>query len=418
MVKITIILKKIFFLEWLSQMEKRVIRTGGFSFSEDEKKALYKVIDSNRITEHNRTNEFEKNWAKTIGTRYSIAVNSGTSALISGLYALKYLNKEDKRKKVITTPLTFISTTNAIILSGLEPVYADVNPETFDINTKGIEKILKENNPKDFFAILPVHLMGYPCDMNEINRIAKENNLYVMEDAAEAHGTKYNGKNVGTFSDLSIYSFYVAHNVQGGELGAVNTNNREIRNLVRKIKAHGRACACDICGRMEGKCPNKSLYDEDMDPRFTFTEVGFNFKTNEFATAIANMRINQMEETNKKRQEIVQYLNEGLKDYSHILQLPKYSEDVSYLAYPIILKKEDIRSSITSKLQDRGIENRALFGCIPTQQPNMAAFKKQYEGKLPNAEYIGKNGFYIGAHQDMTKEDLDYIIHSFKEILK
>lgn len=399
-------------------MEKRVIRTGGFVFSDIEKKALYDVIDSNRITEHKKTNEFEKNWAKKIGTKYSIAVNSGTSALISGLYALKYLNKEDKRKKVITTPLTFISTTNAILLSGLEPVYADVNLDTFDINVKGIEKILNENSPKDFFAILPVHLMGYPCNMNKINKIAKENNLYVMEDSAEAHGTKYNKKNVGSLSDLSIFSFYVAHNIQAaGELGAVNTNNREIRNLVRKIKTHGRMCECDVCRRMEGKCPYNFKSDEDIDPRFTFNEVGFNFKTNEFATTIANLRINQMEETNKRRREIVQYLNEGLKNYSSILQLPKYSEDVSYLAYPLVLKKGS-RNLMMNELMERGIENRSLFGCIPTQQPSMTTFKKEYEGKLPNADYLGKNGFYIGAHQNMTKEDLDYIIDSFNEILK
>jgi dTDP-4-amino-4,6-dideoxygalactose transaminase len=399
-------------------MEKRVIRTGGFTFSEEEKKALYEVIDSNRITEYNKTNEFEKNWAKKIGTKYAVAVNSGTSALISGLYALKYLNKEDRRKKVITTPLTFISTTNAILLSGLEPVYADVNVDTFDINTKGIEKILMENNPKDFFAILPVHLMGYPCDMESINRIAKENNLYVMEDSAEAHGTKYNGKNVGSLSDLSIFSFYVAHNVQAaGELGAVNTNNKDIKDLLKKIKAHGRVCACDICRRMEGKCPNKSLEEMGMDPRFTFNEIGFNFKTNEFATTVANIRINQMEETNSRRREIVQYLNNGLKSHSKILQLPKYSQDVSYLGYPLILKNGS-RNLMMNELTERGIENRSLFGCIPTQQPSMAAFKKEYEGKLPNADYLGGNGFYIGAHQNMSKEDLDYIIDNFREILK
>jgi dTDP-4-amino-4,6-dideoxygalactose transaminase len=399
-------------------MEKRIIRTGGFSFSKEEKEALYDVIDSNRVTEYNKTNEFEKNWAEKIGTKYATAVSSGTAALISGLYALKYLNKEDKRKKVITTPLTFISTTNAILLSGLEPVYADVNMDTFDINVRGIERILKENDPKEFFAILPVHLMGYPCNMKEINRIAKENNLYVMEDAAEAHGTKYDGKTVGTLSDLSIFSFYVAHNVQAaGELGAVNTNNREIRNLVRKIKTHGRMCECDVCRRMEGKCPYTSEEDEGIDPRFTFDEIGFNFKTNEFATTIANMRINQMDETNKKRREIVQYLNEGLKDYQSILQLPVYSEDVSYLAYPLILKKGG-RNLIMNDLTERGIENRSLFGCIPTQQPSMKKFKKEYEGRLPNADYLGENGFYLGAHQDMVKEDLDYIIDNFREILK
>jgi len=398
-------------------MEKRIIRTGGFNFSQEEKKTLYEIIESSRITEHSKTNEFERNWAKKIGTRYSVAVNSGTSALISSLYSLKYLNKEDQRKKIITTPLTFIATTNSILLSGFEPIYTDVNLDTFDIQSKGIEKILKENDPKDFFAILPVHLMGYPCDMDEINRIAKENNLYVIEDSAEAHGSKYKSKNVGSLSDISIFSFYVAHNIQAGELGAVNTNNSKIRNLVRQIKAHGRMCDCNVCTRMDAGCPKKFPDDEDIDPRFTFTEIGFNFKSNEFATAIANSRMNQMEEINEKRQEIVAYLNEGLSKHSDVLQLPKYSRDVSYLAYPLVLKSGS-RKKLREDLEKRGIETRALFGSIPTQQPSMKNFKKEYLGKIPNSDYLGKNGFYIGCHQYLKKDDLDYIIDSFDGILK
>lgn len=400
-------------------MEKRVIRTGGFKFSEQEEKELIDVIKSGRITEYNKTLEFERNWAKKISTRYAVAVNSGTSALITGLNALKYLNKEDTRKKIITTPLTFISTTNSIILSGFEPVYSDVNPDTFDINVNGIEKILKENDPRDFFAILPVHLMGFPCDMDEINRIAKENNLYVMEDSAEAHGSKYKGKNVGSMSDLSIFSFYVAHNIQAGELGAINTNNPKIKNLARKIKAHGRVCACDLCHRMDKGCPEEEVFEEDMDPRFTFTEVGYNFKANEFSTTIANLRMNQMEEINDRRQQIVGYLNDGLKKHSDIIQLPKYSTDVSYLAYPLVLKHGS-RKEIMKSLEHMGVETRALFGSIPTQQPSMRqfGFDKIYNGKLPNSDYIGKNGFYIGAHQNMSNQDLDYIIDSFNEILK
>ena len=138
---------------------KKTIRIGDFKINNKEKKIILDILDSGRITEGIKTREFEKKWAETIGTKYSIAVNSGTSALISGLYALKYLAADEKRKKVITTPLTFIADSNSIKISGLEPVYGDIDRKKFSLLPSGIEKILSENDPKEFLAILPVHLM-------------------------------------------------------------------------------------------------------------------------------------------------------------------------------------------------------------------------------------------------------------------
>lgn len=396
---------------------KNKIKIGDFKITEEEKKAIMEICDTGRVTEYKKTNEFEKKWAEKIGTKYCIALNSGTSALIAGLYALKHLSN-DKRKKVITSPVTYIATSNAIRLSGLEPVYADISPKAFGILPKGIEKILEENNPEEFLAILPVHLMGYPCDMNEINKIAKKNSLFVFEDAAQAHGTRYNGKTLGSFGDLADFSFYIAHNIQAGELGAITTNSLEIRNLIRRIKSNGRACDCDICTRAKGTCPKRNNETkEDFDPRFTHDILGFNFKANEFSTALASIRTAEMESINGKRREVIRYLNQGLEKFSEFLQLPEYSDNVSYLGYPLILKKGS-RKEIREELEKKGIETRILFGCIPLQQPSFSDLKSKYEGKLPNAEYVGKNGFYIGCHQYLTQENLDYTIKCFEEIFR
>lgn len=404
-------------------MEKRIVRFGDIEFSDNEKKAVMDVCLSNRVTEHKKTAEFEKKWAEKIGTKYSIAVNSGTSGLILGFNALKYHANNEKRKKVITTPLTFVATSNAIRISNLEPVFADVDRQTFAILPSEIEKILSQNDPREFLAITPVHLMGYPCDMDSINALAKRNNLYVFEDAAQAHGSIYNGKTIGSFGDLSNYSFYIAHNIQVGEFGAVNTSNFELRNLMKQLKAHGRVCVCDVCTRMNGFCPqlskkqnNASIGDEDFDPRYTHDLVGFNFKTNEFMSALALERLKSMDETNQKRRENLAYLNEGLKKFSDKIQLPIYSQDISYLAYPLVVKKGS-RKIIRQELEKRGIETRPLFGCIPFDQPSYSDYKDIYAGKLPNAEHLGKNGFFVGCHQNLKKEDLDYMIRSFGEIL-
>ena len=403
---------------------KRTIRTGDFKFSEEEKEAINRVVDSNRVTEYKETKQFEKNWAETIGTKYAVAMNSGTSALIAGLTSLKHLAKDNKKTKVITSPVTYIATSNALKLCNLEPVYADITKDTFALKPSGIEKILEEQNSEEFLGILPVHLMGYPCDMDEINKIAKKYDLFVMEDTAQAHGSKYKGKTLGSMGDLSVFSFYIAHNIQMGEAGMVNTNNLKINKLLKQVKSNGRLCSCDICSRMEGACPEiikneKQNGPEDFDPRFTHDMFGYNFRTNEFTMALGNVKVKEIDQINDKRRENVRYLNKGLEKHQDILQLPKYSEDVSYLGYPLIVKQgRGNRSEIKQGLEDRGIETRSLFGCIPTQQPSFSYLKKQYEGKLPNAEHIGKNGFYIGVHQFLEKDDLDYIVKSFDEVLR
>jgi len=396
----------------------RRINIGDFRITQEDKDAVNAVLDSNRITEHTKTREFENEWAKTIGTKYAIVVNSGTSAIIAGLHALKHLAKDEKRKKVITSPLTYIATSNAIKLSGLEPVYGDIDSKTFSLLPEEIEKILQENDPKEFLAIFPVHLMGFPCDMDRINEIARKYNLFVFEDAAQAHGSLYKGQKCGSLGDLSDFSFYVAHNIQAGELGALNTNNPQIKILIKKLKANGRVCTCDICTRMEGTCPLLNRYNDekDFEPRFTHDMVGFNFKTSEFTTALAMNKLKDIDKINEIRKRNVKYLNEGLKKHEEILQLPLFSEDVSYLGYPIIVKNGK-RKFIREELEKRGVETRILFGCIPAQQPSFEYLKEEYSGKLPNADYVGENGFYIGVHQYLDNEDLDYIIQVFNEIL-
>ena len=401
------------------------VRVGDFRIGEEERKAINDVLDSGNISEGENVRTFEKEWAKYIGTKYAIAVSSGTSALIAGLTALRYREELgiNKGMKIITAPITYIATSNAIVLSGFEPVYVDVDRETFGLTPENIKAHLEEvDDTNEYSLILPVHLMGYPCDMDEINKIAKEYGLQTFEDSAQAHGTIYNGRKTGSLSLLSSFSFYIAHNIQAGEMGAVTTDDQEIIRLIKKIKANGRVCDCPICRRSEGKCPRLASYkgEDDFDPRFTHDLIGYNFKTMEFQAALGITQLKKANWITKKRNENVKYLNDGLEEFSEVLQLPKYSKDISYLAYPIVIKKPDVisRKKIRYELEKRGIETRPLFGCIPTQQPAYKYLKKEYEGKLPNADYIGKNAFYIGCHQYLEQEDLDFVIRVFKEILK
>lgn len=396
------------------------IRVGDFKLGFKEKRIINEVLDKGLLSEGLKVNEFEKKWAKYIGTKYCVAVNSGTSALISGVFAIKHLLNIKDKAKVVTSPLTFIATVNAIVAAGLEPVFVDIDKDTFVITPQAISEVLKRE--KGVRILLPVHLMGYPADMDAINAVARKYNLAVIEDAAQAHGTIYKGKKVGTLSDLACFSFYIAHNIQAGEMGAVVTDNPDICRLVKKIKTHGRMCDCPVCTRAEGRCPRINSYtgEEDFDPRFHHDIFGFNFKTMEFQAALGLSQLEKADVILKKRKYNVLYLNKGLEPLRETLQLPLYSDDISYLAYPIVIKRPDIvsRKALRNKLEEAGVETRPLFGCIPTQQPVYGHLKERYKGTLPNAEYIGLNGFYIGCHQFLTKSDLDYIIRVFKDIFK
>jgi len=402
---------------------KRKIPVGWMEIGEKEKNAINQVLDSGRISEGKRTYEFEKKWSEFIGTKYCVATSSGTGALITGLTAFKYLHGLEKRRKVITSPVTYISNASAIVLSGFESVFVDIDPRTFCITPDRIEEHLENaEDVSEYSIILPIDLMGFSVEIDRIKEIAKKYDLMVMEDAAEAHGTRYNGKMCGSDADAGIFSFYIAHNIQAGEMGAITTNDYEIYRMARKIKTNGRVCECRVCTRDKGLCPQLNPYkgEEDFDPRFLHDVIGYNFKTMEFQAALGIVQLEKIDEIIKKRLDNVKYLNDGLDEFSHLLRLPPYSEDVSYLAYPIVIKKPELisRKKLRFELEKNGVETRPLFGCIPTQQPAYSYLREKYEGKLSNAEYVGLNAFYIGCHQYLSQEDLDYIIETFKKILK
>ena len=248
-----------------------------FRIGEEERKAIECVLDTNRITEGHETRKFEDEFARFIGTKFCSAVSSGTAALICGLTALTYDDRFPKivrGSRVVVSPVTYISTVNAIVLSGLEPVFVDIDPATFALLPEQVERAFHEE--EGISLILPVHLMGYPNDMDALCSIARAHAVEIFEDAAQAHGSIYKGRKTGTFGVFADYSFYIAHNIQAGEMGALVTNDKDLWKLAKKIKTNGRMCSCRECMRSKSACPYK---DEDFDPRFTHDVIAYNFKT-------------------------------------------------------------------------------------------------------------------------------------------
>ena len=372
-----------------------MVKIGDYWVTPDDKQSVMEVLESNQLSEGYKVKEFEEKWADFCGTKYCVLTNSGTSALIACLETLKHFINN---RKVLTSPLTFIATVNAIMLAGYEPTFSDVDKDKFVIKPIWT----------DAGIFIPVHLYGYPVDMDEFNY------RYMIEDACQAHGTLYKGRKAGSIGFMGVFSFYIAHNIQVGDMGAVVTNNLQMYKLLKKIKAHGRICECPICKRLEGKCPNRN---KDFDPRFTHTEIAYNFKTSEIQAALGLNQIKHADEIISKRQENVKYLNDGLAGIKE-LQLPIYDPTVSYLAYPVIIKDTTIdRNDFCNRLTDAGVENRPFFSCVPLQQPAYEFIKDKWEGKLPNAEWLGARGMHLGCHQFLTKDEKDIMIRSIKDIL-
>jgi CDP-6-deoxy-D-xylo-4-hexulose-3-dehydrase len=373
-----------------------LIRIGDYRTSAADFEVVEDILHSNQLSEGKYVREFEEKWADFCGTKYAVLTNSGTSALILCLEVLKTFTKE---RKVLTSANTFIATVNAIVLSGFEPTFRDTDRKTYVI----------EPGYSDAKIFMPVHLYGYPVDVDKFQY------TWMIEDACEAHGTLYKSKKVGSTGLMACYSFYIAHNIQVGDMGAITTNNLQVYKLLKKLKAHGRMCECPVCRRNEGLCPHKG---KDFDPRFTHTHIAYNFKTTEIQAALGLNQLKHADEIIQKRQENVKYLNEGLSG-TEGLQLPVHDPTISYLAYPLILTDYTIaRNDYLTRLSAAGVENRPFFSCIPTQQPAYEHIKEQWENKLPVAEWLGRQGFHGPVHQYLTREELDLMIERIKGCLR
>lgn len=406
----------------------RRIPVGDFELGEVEKRAIMNVLEQGRLSEGAITREFEERFAEYVGTRYCVATSSGTAALIcllSGLVQDDRYPRFRRGAKVITSPLTYAATSNAVVLSGLVPVFSDVDRETFGILPERVEEILSSAEPGEFCAILPVHLMGYPCRMDDLGRIAERYGLALLEDAAQAHGSTYRGKMCGSMGLAGAFSFYIAHNIQAGEMGCVTTDDPGIYRLVKKMKANGRECDCHVCTRAMGTCPRMSFRGsrpeiDDLDPRFRHEIIGYNFKVMEFQPALGITQLGKADAIFRARQRNVRFLNGELARHSGSLVLPRADENVSFLAYPLVVREEIgiPRGTLRTNLEARGVETRPLFGCIPIHQPAYAGYRDEYKDRLPNAEWLGRQGFYLGCHQYLSEQDLMHIVHAMDDAFR
>ncbi len=394
---------------------------GDFRVGARERELVKRVLDSNRLSEWKTVEEFEEKFAKYEERNRAIAFNSGTSAEMCVFEALKHYKGFEAGNTVLTNPLTFAATVNAIKLTGLEPEFVDIDLSTLNLSVEGIKEFFEsEKNQENCRAITPVFLMGLTANVSGMEKIARANKQVLFSDCAQAHGATHNGKKIGSFGELSAFSFYISHNVQAGEMGAIATDDFELAKILGKLKSYGKnGSQRDPSPEFLNLIRRKGIGLEDVDARFTMEFIGFNFRTTELTAAIGLAQLEKADETKKKRQENVKFLRDGLEKHSGLLRLPPVSSENDYLGFPVIIEEPEkiSRQKLRDELEKRGIETRPLFGCIPFHQPQFVYKKKEYEGKLPNALKAGEHGFYFGCHQYLSEEDLEGIVKAFHKAL-
>ena len=273
------------------------IGVGYASVTDIEKQYVMDALDNERLSQGKYVAEFEKKFANAHNQMYGIMCNSGTSALHLALETLKETEQWDKNTEILCPAITFIATSNAVLHAGMKVVFVDVEPDTYNMNPKEIEKHITPNTK----CIIPVHTFGMPCKMDEIMEIAKRYSLKVIEDCAEAHFARINNVPVGSFGDITCFSTYVAHTITTGTGGVVCTSNREYMEILRSLVAHGRACTCERCLASDGKtvCPKRM--QTELDRRFMFVRIGYSYRVGEIEGALGLAQLERKEEIMEKR---------------------------------------------------------------------------------------------------------------------
>ncbi len=371
---------------------------------------INQVLQTKRLSYGPFCKKFEKDFAKLHQSSEGIVCSSGTNALRVIFEALKIKYQWPDNSEIIVPATTFVASINAIIHSNLRPVLVDVEEDSFNINPKLIEaKISKKSK-----AIMPVHLFGKPSNMSAIDKISKKHNLVVIEDCCETIASHHQNKVVGSWGIAGAFSTNSAHILATGIGGVITTSDSELALLMRGLINHGRSSNY-LSIDDDDKIESSKKFNQLVDSRFIFPHIGFSFRLSELEAAVGLVQLEDIKILIEKRVENVLYLNKNLAHLEKWLKLPQQDKDNThvYMAYPLVLttKAKKIQSNCLKNLiyflESKQIETRPLMPII--NQPAYKEFKfKQTD--FPVSSYLLNSGFYVGCHQDLTKDELDYFI--------
>jgi len=359
---------------------RRVIAIAKPIIEEDEMVAVTAVLRSGVLAQGKKVAEFEEAFAEFSGTRYAVAVSSGTAALHIALLA----HGIGEGDEVITSPFTFISTANSILFTRGKPIFADIDEVTFNIAPDNIaEKITPRTR-----AIMPVHLYGQPCNMEKIMKIADDYGLIIIEDCCQAHGAEYNGKKVGSFG-TGCFSFYPTKNMTTGEGGIITTDNGEFAEKARMIRNHGQ----------------KERYFHEV--------LGYNYRMTDLAAAIGLTQLRKLVHFNQKRMENAKFLTEGLSRVGGLI-LPYVPSNMRHVFQQYTVRVTNgfrtSRDDLKDRLMEKGITTQIYYPLPIHKQPFYQ--RLGYNDHLANSEKAAREVLSLPVHPSLARGDLEYMVES------
>ncbi len=403
---------------------KTVIPPSGKVIGAPELKLMVEASLDGWLTTGRFNEQFEQRLGKVLGADYVLTVNSGSSAnlvafstLTSPLLGERAIQPGDE---VIGVAAGFPTTVNPIVQFGAVPVFVDVHLGTYNIDTAQLEAAI---SPKTK-AIMLAHTLGNPFNLAEVTRVAKQHNLWLIEDCCDALGATYQGKPVGTFGDIGTLSFYPAHHITMGEGGAVFTNNPLLKRVAESFRDWGRDCYCapgkdNTCGKRF--CQKLGQLPEGYDHKYTYSHLGYNLKITDMQAACALAQLDRLDDFIAARRANFRYLKERLTSCAEFLILPDATpdSDPSWFGFPLTLKPQAPvqRVDLLTYLDQQKIGTRLLFAGNLTRQPYMTGRKYRVAGDLVHTDVVMNNTFWIGVYPGLSTDMLDYAASRIESFL-
>ncbi|WP_019074876.1 lipopolysaccharide biosynthesis protein RfbH [Streptomyces hokutonensis] len=396
------------------------ILPSGAVFDEDDRAALVEAALQMRIASGASAIQFERKFARLLGRRKAHLTNSGSSANLLALSSLTQRELGDRRlvpgDEVITVAAGFPTTVNPIVQNQLVPVLVDVDLPTYNTTA---DRVAAAIGPRTR-AIMIAHALGNPFPVAEIAELAKQHDLFFVEDNCDAVGSFYGGKPTGSFGDFATASFYPAHHLTMGEGGCVVTDNLALARVVESLRDWGRDCWCepaqsDTCHKRFSHQQGQLPYGYDH--KYTFSHVGYNLKTTDLQAALGLAQFEKLPEFGAARRRNWQRLREALDGVRGLLlPEPTPGSDPSWFGFVLTVTKDASfdRAEIVSFLESRKIGTRMLFSGNLARQPAYQDVEFKTVGSLENSDIITERTFWIGVYPGITNEMIDYVAESIR----